>query len=220
MEFLAISDSHSKHKHIPKDWLLPADCIIHAGDISTRGHEHEVIAFLDWFSSLDQYKYKVFIAGNHDWFFQDYPSKVKELLAKYPNIIYLEDSGVTIEGIKIWGSPIQPEFFQWAFNRQRGPVIRKHWDIIPSDSDIIVTHGPVFRQLDLVINDYSPNSGEHVGCADLKDVIEKIKPKVHICGHIHCGYGQSENEHGTKFINAAVVNESYEVANEPIKFTI
>jgi len=220
MKIINISDTHSKHGFIPASWLAPADCIIHNGDISTRGHKHELENFLTWFSSLEQYKYKIFIAGNHDWYFQDNPIDVREILKKYPNVIYLQDEEVIIEGIKIYGSPWQPEFFQWAFNKQRGPEIKKYWDKIPTDTQILITHGPAKGHCDLVINKWSPNGGQRVGCDDLLEAIERIKPKYHLCGHIHCGYGQSENEFGTKFINAAVVNESYEVANEPIKFTI
>lgn len=219
MKFLNISDTHSKHGFIPDNWLEPADCIIHAGDISTRGFEHEVENFLTWFSGLSQYKYKIFIAGNHDWFFQDNPTKIKEILKKYPNVIYLEDSGVELEGIKIWGSPVQPEFYNWAFNRQRGPVIKKHWDLIPADTDVLITHGPVHSHCDLVISGWSPNNRENVGCVDLKNVVEKIKPKFHICGHIHCAYGVSSNK-DTMFINAASVNEDYEIVNKPLIFNI
>lgn len=217
MKILTLSDTHSRHSQIPLEWFIPADMIIHAGDISTRGYKHEIDNFLAWFSSLP-YKYKVFIAGNHDWFFQDYPSEVKLKLEQYPDIIYLQDSGVEIEGIKIWGSPVQPTFFNWAFNKDRGDAINKHWKLVPSDTKILVTHGPAYNNGDLVINSYRPQ-GERVGCKDLLNLIERIKPTVSISGHIHCGYGVTENEH-TKFINAATLDEDYKVANKPILFDI
>src|SRR5665647_3365628 len=105
MKILNLSDTHSLHNKIPLEWLEPADCIICGGDISTRGFEHEIKNFLHWYSSLDQYKYKIFIAGNHDWYFQDNPAQIKEILKEYPNVIYLEDSEVVIEGIRVYGSP-------------------------------------------------------------------------------------------------------------------
>lgn len=219
MKILNISDTHSKHKQMPLEWLTPADCIIHAGDISTRGYEHEVKNFLDWYSKLDQYKYKILIAGNHDWYFQDYPEGAKKLLAEYPNIIYLRDSGIELEGIKFWGSPVQPTFFNWAFNKDRGLEIDKHWQLIPNDIDVLITHGPAKGHGDLVINQWSPNSGESVGCEDLLRAIERVKPKFSICGHIHCGHGLTTNA-DTTFINAAILNEDYLVANRPIIFTI
>tara|TARA_Y100000296_G_C5174834_1_gene259491 strand:- start:2061 stop:2591 length:531 start_codon:yes stop_codon:yes gene_type:complete len=59
-------------------------------------------------------------------------------------IKYLNDSSITIDGIKFWGSPIQPWFHDWAFNRKRGNEIRKHWELIPTNTDVLLTHGPPF----------------------------------------------------------------------------
>lgn len=217
MKFLTISDTHNKHRMIPSSWLQPADAIIHAGDISGRGYLMEIDAFLAWFSSLDQYKYKIFIAGNHDFSLEKTNrnfEQVMELLKQYPNIIYLKDDFVIIEGIKIYGSPWQPEFYDWAFNLPRGQALADKWKLIPEDTDILITHGPAYGHSDLVIHD-----NERVGCKDLLKRIDEIKPKYHICGHIHCGYGQSENEH-TKFINASTLDEGYMVMNEPIIFEL
>jgi Icc-related predicted phosphoesterase len=217
-----ISDTHNKHDNIAKNLLENTEgskVLIHAGDVSGRGYETEVKMFLDWYSQLNNYEYKILIAGNHDFYFQDYPKKAEELLKQYPNIIYLNDSGVEIEGIKIWGSPIQPEFFNWAFNRKRGEEIKKHWDLIPKDTKILITHGPVYGHGDLVINRWSNNNGDKVGCQDLLKVVEKIKPQVHICGHIHCGSGVTTNGI-TTFINASVLNEDYNIENEPRIFEL
>jgi len=128
----------------------------------------------------------------------------KEVAEQYladKDIIYLNDTGTTIEGLKIWGSPVQPEFFNWAFNRERGEDICKHWDLIPDDTDILITHGPAFGILDRVLE------GEYVGCSDLLKKIKQIKPKIHAFGHIHEAYGQCE-EDGTTFINACNVNRN------------
>jgi Icc-related predicted phosphoesterase len=208
MKFVAISDTHSQHRKV----VLPqADCIIHAGDVSSMGRESEVIDFLDWFSGLD-YKYKIFIAGNHDFFFERCDKlRLKSILPN--NVIYLNDSRVEIEGIKIWGSPISPWFYNWAFNRYRGEQIRKHWALIPADTDILITHGPVFGRLDKTA------SGDEVGCKDLLEKINEIEPKVHICGHIHEAYGEIE-ENGIKYINASVVNLDYKLVNQAVEFEI
>ena len=128
MKFVAISDTHCRHRSIR---LPKADVIIHAGDISYRGKKEEIVDFLDWFGRLN-YKYRIFIAGNHDFFLEE--AKATELKKLIPDdIIYLNDSGITIEKINVWGSPITPWYFNWAFNRHRGPEINKHWDMIPSD---------------------------------------------------------------------------------------
>ena len=98
-KILCISDTHSLHNKIPKNWLVDADIIIHSGDISNRGYLQETKQFLEWFSKLDQYTHKIFIAGNHDWCFQTNSIESKELLEKYSNITYLQDSEVIIERI-------------------------------------------------------------------------------------------------------------------------
>ncbi|WP_353483676.1 metallophosphatase domain-containing protein [Haliscomenobacter sp.] len=207
MRFVALSDTHGKHNFD----LPPGDVLLHAGDVSSRGLKSEVQRFLDWFSSLD-YTYKIFIAGNHDFFFEE--ASKQEIDAMIPdNLIYLNDSGVEIEGIKIWGSPVQPWFHDWAFNRKRGPEIQKHWDLIPADSDIVITHGPAFGIHDRLI------SGMPVGCEDLLPTLQRIAPKVHLCGHIHEAYGERQVGE-TLFLNASILNVRYEIANVPIEFEL
>jgi Icc-related predicted phosphoesterase len=216
MKFISISDTHSKHNQIPLEWLEPADCIIHAGDISSMGYDREIYNFCSWFSKLDQYKHKIFIAGNHDWGFERNPNDIALIIKEFPNITYLQDSSVEIEGIKIYGSPWQPEFFQWAFNLERGAEIQEKWDMIPTDTDILITHGPAYGYGDFVPG---PRGG-YVGCQNLLDtILTKVNPKVHITGHIHCGYGESFAGN-THFINAATLNEQYIVTNPPIKFEL
>jgi len=130
-----------------------------------------------------------------------------------PNIIYLNDSGVSIDGLKIWGSPIQPWFYDWAFNRQRGADILRHWNQIPEDTDLLITYGPAHGILDLT------TSNESVGCSDLLSRIREVNPQVHISGHIHEAYGELE-KFGIKFINASVVNANYMMTNEPIEIEL
>jgi len=208
MKFVVISDSHGQHRKL----ILPkGDVVIHAGDISRRGSEDEIIDFLDWFSKLD-FEFKIFIAGNHDFFFErNYDKYITSIVP--PDITYLCDSGININGIKVWGSPVTPWFYDWAFNRHRGESIIKHWESIPTDTDILITHGPVSGLLD------QTTSGQNVGCEDLLKKVYEVSPKVHICGHIHEAYGEAASL-GTKFINAAVIDENYILKNEPITFVL
>lgn len=208
MKFVAISDTHCRHHNVK---LPKGDVLIHAGDVCYKGTKEEVVDFLRWFDIQD-YSHKIFIAGNHDFFLEKAkPNEIQNLIPK--NIIYLNDSGISIRGIKIWGSPITPWFYNWAFNRHRGEEIQKHWKLIPANTDVLITHGPVLGIHDMVIN------GEHVGCRDLLQKVKEIKPTVHICGHIHEGFGVIQKS-GTKFINACVLNESYELVNNPVVFEI
>ncbi len=210
MNITFISDTHGKHNLIPSDYLSGGDIIIHAGDITSRGGEYETTSFLLWYNELP-YKHKIFIAGNHDFFFETVDNhRLTSLLSDYPNITYLNDSGVEIEGIKIWGSPVQPWFYDWAFNR-RGEEINKHWDLIPLDTNILITHGPIFGYLDLTAG------GVSAGCDFLRAKLPELTDlKIHVSGHIHEGYGKYEFSDSQIFLNASVLNIRYEMQNRPI----
>lgn len=208
MTLTLISDTHFRHNQLE---LLGGDILIHAGDLCGYGTEDEVIVFLKWFEE-QPYTHKIFIAGNHDWFFEIYD---KESIDKIipANINYLNDSGIEIEGFKIWGSPVQPEFCDWAFNRKKGADINKHWELIPKDTDILITHGTPFGILDRTASNYN------AGCEMLLKKVNQIKPKLHIFGHIHEGYGMIEKD-TTIFVNASSANLRYQLVNAPIVLEI
>lgn len=211
MKITCISDTHNQHTHIPPDWLEGGDVLVHAGDISGRGSLREVEEFLAWFNELP-YKHKIMIAGNHDFWFEKVSTfAVNEMLQeKYPNIIYLNDSGVEIDGIKFWGSPVTPWFYDWAFNRM-GTDICQHWDKIPLDIDVLVTHGPMKGILDMTAR------GVSTGCPYLLEKsAEMTNLKLFVCGHIHEAYGKFEFPDGGIFVNASIMNLNYHVQNKPI----
>jgi Icc-related predicted phosphoesterase len=210
-----ISDTHNKHKQITED-LPGGDLLLHAGDISSMGYQHEIQQFLKWFNGLNGYENKIFISGNHDWGFQDDPKMCKELLEFYDKVTYLED-GLELIGddyssaVKVWGSPWQPEFYNWAFNLPRnGEELKAKWDMIPMDTDILITHGPAWGFVD----DVEGRRGEHLGCELLAERIKVVKPKIHLCGHIHTGNGYMFDG-DTHYINAAILNERYNYAHKP-----
>ncbi len=202
MKVVLISDTHNQHEKLT---LPPGDVIIHTGDITGNGTVREALNFLQWFSGLP-YKNKVFIAGNHDFAFENKEVPISDLP---DGITYLEDSTVSIDRLTIYGSPYTPEFFNWAFMKKRGPQIRQVWDLIPGSVDILITHGPPLMILDQTVR------GQYVGCEDLAARVKQIKPKIHAFGHIHEGYGTYES-YGVKFFNASVLNHRYELVNQPI----
>ena len=211
VKITVISDTHNQHKSIPTKYLAGGDCIIHAGDVSGRGTHSEIEDFLSWFNELP-YTYKILIAGNHDFFFER-ASKIiiESTLSKYPNIIYLNDSGIELEGIKFWGSPVQPWFYNWAFNR-RGTEICEHWDMIPLDTDVLIVHGGP-KNIGSLNTTY--RTKEDVGCPYLYEKISELKNlKLLVSGHIHEGYGFIE-ENGKLFVNASQLNLQYELVNKP-----
>lgn len=220
MKIVFISDTHNRHiklygePNTPGEFELPdGDTIVHCGDLTGRGGLSEIRAFLKWFSSLDKYKNKIFIAGNHDFAFETISEICEAILTEYPNITYLNNSGITIDGINFWGSPATPYFFDWAFNYQRGEDIAKIWSLIPKNTDVLITHGPPYKILDQV-PDTKFNPEVNVGCKDLLNVINEINPKIHAFGHIHCDNGIQVIA-GTTFINASALNDKYEPENPP-----
>ncbi|MFL5774490.1 MAG: metallophosphatase domain-containing protein, partial [Flavisolibacter sp.] len=156
MKIVAISDTHSRHREVR---LPKGDILLHAGDISYKGRKEELVDFLDWFSK-QKFPHKIFIGGNHDFYLEHAGQKEIEKLIP-EGVTYLNDSGITINGTKFWGSPVTPWFHNWAFNRHRGKEINKHWELIAPDTDVLITHGPVYGFLDQVVNE------QHVGCQDL-----------------------------------------------------
>lgn len=204
MKIVCISDTHLRHVRYPIE-IPECDLLIHSGDALIEGTYREFEAFSAWFDGLKA-KTKILIAGNHDWIFEKENALARKLLPK--DVIYLQDEMVEVDGLKIYGSPWQPEFCDWAFNLPRGWPLKKKWEKIPEGTDILVTHGPP-----LGILDWSQFGNEHAGCADLRQELYRVKPKLHCFGHIHGDYGTAKWG-PTLFINASLCDESY-VANNP-----
>lgn len=220
MKIVCISDSHSKHRQLDMpsgDILLCAGdiCFADKGDVITE--EQHVRDFNEWLGGLG-YKHIVVIAGNHDSILED-KTRANELIT---NAHYLDQDLIEIEGLKIYGEPRQPEFFNWAFN-----VSRKNmelvWDLVPDDVDILLTHGPPHGFGDLTKDLHSPMWGPpalvRVGCKHQRCLMDsrlKESPfKLVVSGHIHSDYGQYQNG-PTRVVNCSVVNERYHVVNKPI----
>jgi Icc-related predicted phosphoesterase len=242
MRITHISDTHNKHKKL-NGKLSGGDLLIHSGDISSLGRESEVKDFVKWFNGIDNYVYKVFIAGNHDMTFDrekllrdkleyfegrtEYKTECAEGKPEWlidildvglgTNVFYLENSFVEFDGIKIWGSPISPSFgYGWGFNKDRGNDIAEVWNVIPTDTDVVITHSPIYGYRDKTYRTY-----ENVGCADLLHRLHAVKPHLHFSGHIHEDYGYAPIQYGDwsgYAFNGCVCNLSYDPINEPITF--
>ena len=214
MRIVCISDTHGwatiGHDQKPLLDIPDGDVLVCAGDICRHGHEMEVSAF-DRFLEKLPHKHKILVAGNHDWCFERLGKERSQALLK--NGIYLEDSDVVIDGVKFYGAPWQPEFFQWAFNVQRGAALAEKWALIPNDTDVLITHGPPFGILDIT------EEGEKVGCQDLQQAVTRVKPQLHVFGHIHNGQGMASHN-GTTFINACVCDERYQPNNTVLYYDL
>jgi Icc-related predicted phosphoesterase len=209
MRITFISDTHTKQLELD---LPGGDLLIHAGDIMNSGRDKgDIHEFCEWFESQD-YKHKIFVAGNHDRMFENHPLESNTIVNNY-NVTYLQDDEDIIDDVKIYGSPWQPEFMGWAFNLpRRGDELKEKWDAIPKDTDILITHGPPQDHLDV---SGPPYNEPHLGCELLRVKVDDQPPKIHVFGHIHGGYGYKFHN-GTHFINASVLNERYYQVNNPL----
>ncbi len=179
LRIVCMSDTHGFHRDIA---VPDGDLLLHAGDMTPRGRRDEVQDFGEWFAGLPHAR-KILVAGNHDFLFQDEPDTARKLV-RHGSVTYLEDSGTQHAGLRIWGSPWQPWFHDWAFNLQRGEPLREIWSRIPHETDILVTHTPPFGTLDTV-----HRGGHSVGCEALAERLAALEPRLHVFGHIHEAYG-------------------------------
>ena len=214
---VCLSDTHNQ---LDKIRIPSGDIIIHAGDICGRGTIQELETFAAQFSALP-HPTKVFIAGNHDWPFQENRPQAEHVISQFDGITYLQDSETKACGLRIYGAPWQPEFYSWAFNLPRGKPLQDKWREIPLGIDILVTHGPPFGYGDFVqrprYESWRPKGADErsVGCVDLAEAILFKKPRLHVSGHLHSGYGRI-NTTNTIYVNASNCNEAYQPINPPI----
>ncbi|XP_033629823.1 metallophosphoesterase MPPED2-like isoform X1 [Asterias rubens] len=233
VRFVCISDTHNQAAR-----LLPTipdgDVLIHGGDFTNVGSLKEIKQFNDFMGKLP-HRHKIVIAGNHEvtfdrqlmteqnsHVFMSFATALQEVKQEdwkhipshLTNCTYLEDAEVNIMGFRIYGSPWQPEFCDWAFNLPRGKPLLDKWNLIPTGIDILVTHGPPLGHGDLT------TSKERAGCVELLTSIQRrLKPKYHIFGHIHEGYGVT-TDNTTTFINASICTVNYSPSNHPIVFDL
>lgn len=197
MKILHISDTHGLHHQLRN--LPEANVVVHSGDFTMTGSEQEAIDFLNWFCDLP-YDHKIFICGNHDDCL--YGANIDGL---DPNVHYLCNTGVEIDGIKFYGVPM---FMGDCVTDRQIRNIKK----IPSDTDVLITHSPAFGILDF---DDNINYGDE----QLLTRIIEVQPRLHLFGHIHSNHGLT-TQHGITFSNGAIMNADYSTLNIPNVITI
>lgn len=205
---VCISDTHSLLSRV----RLPyGDILAISGDITDVGDLADISLFVEDVCRIQhQFKHVVCIAGNHDFCFENGNHYLAVRTLKNAGIHYLQDETVELEGLKIYGSPYTPWFYDWAFNLQPGQPLKDKWAQIPETTNVLLTHGPAYGVLDLVPR------GQNVGCVELgKRMMELHDLKLHVAGHIHCSYGRVDTGKVIS-VNASVCNESYWPINKPI----
>jgi Icc-related predicted phosphoesterase len=219
MRIVAISDQHGFLPKIP-----PCDLFLIAGDICPiRDHhldfqEHWLDTTFKWWLNEEVVaKKKIIVFGNHDFVAEYRQEKIKSIFANYPDIAYLQDSETEFEGLKVYGSPWQLFFFDWAFNLYENELAEK-WKLIPDNTDILVLHGPPYGYGDIAPR-VNAAGYENTGSPSLLERIRVIKPKIVVFGHIHPGRGQWLLDN-TILANVTVVNEKYQLVHEPMIFDL
>lgn len=210
MKIAIVSDTHGSQDDlkIPKvDWL------IHCGDFTNTGNSKELNGVNNWITDLKKegtIKKAITCGGNHELSLERFPDAAKSLLTAFDHILIHE--GLEVDGLKIWGCPYVPRFFNWAFMRDEDDL---YWiyNQIPVGLDILVCHGPPRGHLDW-------NGREHAGSVSMKEVLSYKQPKFYLCGHIHNQQGVDVLNHSsgnkTVIINAANMNANYIISTSPI----
>ena len=180
MNALKIVASSDLHGYLPE--IPDCDLLFLGGDICPDGNELKQALWLDtvfrrWLRNVPA-RSIVGVAGNHDFVFQNRPDLTPALPWHY-----LQDSGIELFGLHIWGTPWQPVFFDWAFNLEEEQLEQK-WQLIPSNTDILLLHGPPRGYGDRNSHD------EHTGSPSLTRRILEVQPRLAICGHIHEARGE------------------------------
>jgi len=211
-KIVCIADLHEHLVDIP-----PCDLLLIAGDVSyapkgnlDRKRDFLVGPFKDWLEQVPA-REVVFVAGNHDQSIERDGCAPDELRCHY-----LQDSGIELFGLKIWGTPWQPWFQDWAFNaprRDRETFLASKFDAIPAGTDIIVGHGPPYGYGDLA---HRPGGATHVGSTAMTHTLRRVQPRLMVCGHIHLAYDRYSFG-TTEVINASLVDDDYQLANPPVQ---
>lgn len=150
----------------------------------------------------------VVIGGNHD---QTLASGFASDIFRGSRVVYLEDSAVTAAGVKIYGTPWTPKFFDWWFMADEKELWER-FAYIPSDTDILLSHGPPRGAGDLT------RSGTRAGSTALAEHLQVIRPKAVVCGHIHEGYGVSTLS-GMPVFNVSHMTADYRPLRKPLRIS-
>lgn len=210
MKIVCMSDTHCLHEKM-KYKVPDGDMVVHAGDFTGSGTIQQIREFAKWFDSLP-HKRKIVICGNHE---REVSGRTRDVQKHFKSSLVLHDSEFVVDGLKFWGQPRTPKFYDWGWMYERGLEAEEVWAPMPDDTDIVICHGPPFMYGDKCPDntDFWTNRLVHVGCqAQLKRLME-VKPKYVICGHIHESFGLHLTDFGTKVLNVSICTAEYRADN-------
>lgn len=203
LRVVCISDTHELHRELSVPF---GDLLIHAGDFTFFGKGTRAIKdFNDWLGELP-HRHKIVTCGNHEYAFDSNP-KLRELIT---NGTLLLNESVMVGSAKVWASPLTVHY-GGAFGRSNAADRMRAYASIPTDTDILVTHGSPYGVLDSSPADYPGPAGDR----KLREAVIRVRPKLHIFGHVHSGYGVRPTRH-TLFVNAALLGWDGSLEKRPI----
>lgn len=217
-----ISDLHG---YLPKD-IEPCDIVLICGDISPLNMQFNAMLMSIWLDSeFKQWAFSLpckkvlFIAGNHDAFFEGRYDLVKKMFPNEDKVTYLCDELYNFEGLEIWGTPFCSIFGTWPF--MRNPYfLREHFKLIPEGVDILMTHDAPYGVSDVLLQKTAWCTEGHIGNPELREAILEKSPKYNVHGHLHSTSHEWERLGATMVTNCSLNDEYYEVKYAPIYFEI
>lgn len=213
-----ISDIHG---YEPK--LKGGDLLIIAGDLTRNDTAQEYIDLHEWLIELKKYSKIIIVPGNHDNYLQD--ASIYDFAHLQSGLItYLCDSGTEFEGLNIWGSPWTKSFEGMnprckAFVLGTDEELDEKFDIIPQETNILITHSPAYGIYDCVSRMHGElHEWDYTGSKHLRNIAFSLPHlKLHVCGHIHEHGGKVVDLVSSKFVNASHVNKYYEPAHDAVR---
>ncbi|CAK7204400.1 hypothetical protein SEUCBS139899_007156 [Sporothrix eucalyptigena] len=180
VSIVCISDTHNGRPQLPD-----GDVLIHAGDLTQSGTHTELASTVAWLRR-QTHPVKIVVAGNHDLLLDaDFKTPRENSPAlEWGDIVYLKNEATTVtcpngRQLQVYGSPLSPKHGNWAFQYPRS---YDAWSAlsppIPAGIDILVTHAPPRGHLD-----------RQLGCVHLLQMLWRVRPRLHVFGHVHDGAG-------------------------------
>lgn len=216
MKLAFVSDTHELESGIA---IPPCDVLVHTGDFTNDGEPERIDRFAHWIARVlaeQPVRHVVLIAGNHDLCLDRRRresldgTRARAIRAlEGAGAIYLEDEEIVLEGLRIWGSPWTPRFYDWAFQIDDDEHDQAIWSGIPAGIDLLLSHGPPYGILDRTYD------GRSAGSPALMAAVARVRPKLHAFGHIHESYGLHLKD-GVLFVNGSTCNARYEPVHPPI----
>jgi len=216
--YVCMADTHGQHGEL----AVPAgDVLVHAGDATRTGSPAECEDFVRWIEDTVRarsFRCAVLVAGNHDAALADAVARLQP-----ERVTLLNGSRCAVTGAV--GTPFSVDIVGagwWAYgcadDREMADRLLAVTSLAPVD--VLLTH-----EAPLGIGDTTAH-GRAAGSGALAAALARLRPRLHVFGHIHEGRGAYRvhyrgvggelSEHTTLCINAACCNHRGQLEHQPV----